>query len=243
MISQINLITSGNYIALSGALRRPSTVHGARTGFLISGFQGFVALERPREVEITVERELVDAAGVPRRWRLSARFPMSADGVEPTAAELAAAYRDLDQRLERARAEAGLRGPAARAERSLEELVETYRPRQAELVEMLLADGELTEHEAELLRSAVAGSRPRAPVPAAPSAPGSTEFLAAMPLANDRTPATARSVPELIATYQIGSLKQAGAVRARRQISYDEYMALKHHFAEAERAESAASPP
>jgi hypothetical protein len=202
-----------------------------------------VTLERPREVEITVERELEDPAGVPRRWRLSARFPMSADGVEPTAAELAMAYRDLERRLEQARAEAGMRGPAARPERSLEELVETYRPRQAELVEMLLADGEITEHEAELLRSAVGGSRPLSPAPAGPTPPGSTEFLAAIPLANDRTPAKARPVLELIAAYQIGSLKQAGAVRARRQISYDEYMALKRHFAEAEQARSAASAP
>jgi hypothetical protein len=34
--------------------------------------------------------------------------------------------------------------------------------------------------------------------------------------------------------YQINSLKQAGAVRARREISFSEYMALKRHFQEAE---------
>jgi hypothetical protein len=41
-------------------------------------------------------------------------------------------------------------------------------------------------------------------------------------------------VEELLHTYQITSLRQAGAVRARRQISFDEYMSLKRHFAASE---------
>ena len=36
------------------------------------------------------------------------------------------------------------------------------------------------------------------------------------------------------AEYAVDSLKQAGAVRARREISFAEYMALKRHFQEAE---------
>jgi hypothetical protein len=46
----------------------------------------------------------------------------------------------------------------------------------------------------------------------------------------DRTPSSPRPVDELVRTYRIESIKQAGAVRARRQISYEEYMALKRHF-------------
>jgi hypothetical protein len=199
-----------------------------------------VTLRRGREVELSIEREVLDASGVPRRLRLSARFLLEDGATAPTPAELARALRDLDRELDGARAEAGFRGPVPRAERSRTELLETYRPRQPQLIDALLADGEVTEHEAEILRAALpasAASRPpaeRETAPAKPAIPETDRPLAAMPLSVDRTPTVARPVAELLATFQIGSLKQAGAIRARRQISYDEYMALKRHFAASE---------
>ncbi len=186
---------------------------------------------RPREIELSVERELHDAAGISRRVRLTARFPLEEGTAAPEPGELSESLRDLDHRLERAGTAAGWRGAEPRSERSLEELVETYRPRQPELIELLLADGEISEPEAHLLRRSLGGDRPTAPVPSlAPAGPPPTS-LAAMPLSNDRSPVLPRPVPELLELYRIGTLKQAGAVRARRQISFDEYMALKRHFA------------
>jgi hypothetical protein len=193
-----------------------------------------VTLRRGREVDLSIEREFLDGEGVPRKLRVAARFTNESGDRPPTPEELAAAFRELDRDLEAARTGAGYRGPAPRSDRSRAELLETYRPRQPELVEALLADGEVTEREAEILRAALPPSRPRpsTPTSAPPRAPipETDRPLAAMPLSNDRTPTTPRPVAELLATFQIGSLKQAGAIRARRQISYDEYMALKRHF-------------
>ncbi len=194
-----------------------------------------MALRRGREVDLSIEREFLDGDGIPRKLRVSARFTNESGDRPPTAEELAGAFRELDRDLEVARTKAGYRGPAPRTDRSKAELIETYRPRQPELVEALLADGEVNEREAELLRATLPTVRPTPPTPAAAPfrapIPETDRPLAAMPLSNDRTPTVPRPVPELLSTFQIGSLKQAGAIRARRQISYDEYMALKRHFA------------
>jgi hypothetical protein len=61
-----------------------------------------------------------------------------------------------------------------------------------------------------------------------------------VPLAAEPKLPPARPVPELLRTFQIASLRQAGAVRARRQISFAEYMALKRHF---ESTDGDAKPP
>ncbi len=205
-----------------------------------------VTTGRAADIEIAVEREVLDRQGASRRVRLSARITSTDATSPPSTSELGEAIRSVDEELEKGCLQAGFRLPSSRPDRTREELVETYRPRQSELVDVLLSDGEITEREAELLRSSV-----RAPGPAAPpgppvSAAGTAEAgvlrgLAALPLSNDRTPANARPVEELLRVYQISTLKQAGAVRARRQISYDEYMSLKHHFAQDE-ASAAASP-
>ena len=131
-----------------------------------------------------------------------------------------------------------------RPDRELTELVETYRPRQSELVDLLRDEGELTAVEHGRLREYLAAGTTRLPdrsfedAPASARSPASRDGpaptmappLAAAPLESDRTPSTSRPVPVLLEQYQISSLKQAGAVRARRQISYEEYMALKRHF-------------
>lgn len=186
---------------------------------------------RRKEYELSVEQELPAALdGARRHARLTARFSREPGEAEPTDAELAGALRELTDRLARASETAGVgRGPSARGpDRPLPELLETYRPRQFELVELLHADGEVSDGEYQVLRAHVrehpveAGVAPSAPLPVAPSRAG------------------ARSVEELLRTYQISSLRQAGAVRARRQISFEEYMSLKRHFAPAEEAKPSA---
>lgn len=181
---------------------------------------------RRTEYELTVEQELPAAVdGAPRRARLTARFSGESDDVPLDDAELARSLRDLSDRLARASEAAGVgRGPASmpHPDRPLEELLETYRPRQIELVELLHADGELTDGEYAVLRTRVMETSAGVPAPKGPLAP----------MASPRT--GSRSVEELLRTYQIASLRQAGAVRARRQISFEEYMSLKRHFASSE---------
>ena len=77
----------------------------------------------------------------------------------------------------------------------------------------------MTEGEAEILR-AFLSSTPASPaaiarVPSAVMAPvpETDRPLAAMPLSVDRAPSSPRPVPELLATFQIATLKQAGAIR------------------------------
>ncbi|MCI4345442.1 MAG: hypothetical protein L3K07_01610 [Thermoplasmata archaeon] len=201
--------------------------------------------ERPAPVRLTVERELpATGASGTERVRLSRELEPGADGLltpERLSSELASLRTSLDSALR----SLGLAGAPAR-ERPLEELLDTYRPRQGELVELLREDGEITEREYGTLRAYLDGG-------AASASPGAFDHpdvpsvgrpiperpIAAAPLEGDRTPTTARAVSVLLETFQITSLKQAGAVRARRQISYDEYMALKRHFSRTEATPSA----
>jgi len=196
---------------------------------------------RRREVELTVERPLrADSPGA-GTVRLSAKFDVG-DANGPSHADLARALDDLQADLDGLVGPLLAAAPVTRPDRDLTELVETYRPRQRELVDLLLAEGELTNTEhgrlVEYLRA-----------PPAPAEPAVTVLerrydapIAAAPALAARTDENARPVPELLRTYQIGSLKQAGAVRARREISFAEYMALKRHFQEAEAA-SGRGPP
>jgi hypothetical protein len=194
----------------------------------------------PTEVVLSVEGEAARPGESPRRIRLEARFRVAGPG--PTPAELGEAVAALDRDLSEATRLAGFAPTSPpRADRSLTELVETYRPRQAELVELLLAEGEVTPSEAEALRNYLAGPATAATPPARPrdEVPITDRPIAAAPLENDRTPIRARPVADLLAQYHIESLRQAGAVRARRQISFEEYMALKRHFAPSEAAAAA----
>jgi Tfp pilus assembly protein PilP len=186
-----------------------------------------------RRVELTlsVERELLGPTGTPERIRLTAKFDAAGDpSVEPSTEELRAATARLREELD---AIPGMDSAPGRSSRSLEELVETYRPRQAELVGLLQSDGEINAAEANLLLAnlASAASGPSAPGARPPDIPPPTDRpIAAVPLELDRAPSTPRPVRELLEKYRIETLRQAGAVRSRRQISYEEYMALKRHF-------------
>ena len=181
-----------------------------------------------RETELSVERPLGNG-GVAR---LTARFAAAPDGAAPTPAELRTTLDALAAELD------GIVGlplaalPAERVDRELRELIETYRPRQQELLDVLRDDGELTGGEYARLREYLSHPRssPAAPSPPARSEPVPEAPIAAAPIAAERSLPPARPVPELLETFQITSLKQAGAVRARRQISFAEYMALKRHF-------------
>jgi hypothetical protein len=194
---------------------------------------------RRREVELTVERGVDPGNPAAGSARLTARFEVSGGPDSPTHAELADALEQLRGELD------GLIGVplagaiATRPDRNLVELVETYRPRQRDLIDALRDDGELTRGEHESLVSylagiGAAGARPPAVAPAVPSF---DRPIAAMPIAAERASESARPVEDLLREYQIASLKQAGAVRARREISFEEYMALKRHFQKEESPE------
>ncbi|HTT26540.1 MAG TPA: hypothetical protein VMH90_06235 [Thermoplasmata archaeon] len=192
---------------------------------------------RRTSITLTLEREVTGTDGAPERLRLGATFEVPAEGPNGEA------LREALTRLREEIGELAGAGPGPRgARRSLEELIETYRPRQAELVELLREDGEISAPEAELLQAhlakapATTGPSPSLPVGVPPP---TDRPIAAMPLENDRAPSTPRPVAQLLEQYRITSLKQAGAVRARRQISFEEYMALKRHFG----AEAPPPPP
>jgi hypothetical protein len=202
-----------------------------------------MTLERT-ELELSVEQEAAPPGQPPRRLRLTARF--RAAGTGPSTVELGEAVAALDRDLAEAAQRAGFVPTAVpRADRPLSELVETFRPRQPELIELLLAEGELSPAEAEALRQYLAGplASGAPPTPRRDEVPVTDRPIAAAPLEADRTPSRARPVSELISQYRIESLRQAGAVRARRQISFEEYMALKRHFTPAGAAPEAAEKP
>jgi hypothetical protein len=203
---------------------------------------------RRREVELSVERPLEPDRPTAGVVRLSVRFDGGDAGQGPSPNELAqeldALRADLDALIGLPIAAV----PAARPDRELTELVETYRPRQRELVDLLRDEGQLTPAEhARLAEYLALGGVPKPPAP--PPIPETERLIATVPIDRE-LPATARPevapapppratpspaarpVPELLRTYQISSLRQAGAVRARRQISFAEYMALKRHFEE-----------
>jgi hypothetical protein len=175
--------------------------------------------------------------------RLSVRLETSSTGEPPSPRELAEALDALKADLD------ALVGPplaalaAARSERDLSELVETYRPRQRELVDLLREEGEITPTEHVRLVEYLSTASPRPPVPEVRrSEPRFDQPIAAVPITANRLPDATRPVAELLRLYQIASLKQAGAVRARRQISFEEYMALKRHFQPIEAAGSEGTP-
>ena len=196
--------------------------------------------KRP-EWDLSIERVVLVGPGAePATIRFTARFAEGTDVPDPT--EVASTIRTLIDQMVRALPPDLPSAPALpRPERGIQELLETYRPRQPELVDLLRDEGQLSAGEyAQLKRHLSATPTPALPAGSAPHAGDSGEPplverpLAAAPLAHDRTPATPRPVAQLLELYRIESVKQAGAVRARRQISYDEYMAIKAHFAPAE---------
>jgi hypothetical protein len=202
---------------------------------------------RRRELELSVERPLEPDRPAAGTVRLTARFETPEGGERATPAELA---KELDALKADLEALVGLpiaAVPTARPDRELTELIETYRPRQRELVDLLRDEGGLTASEhARLVEYLALRGRDPTPTPFSPASE-TDRLIATVPI--DRVPVAvppkdvgdgpphrvhpapgARMVDELLRTYQISSLRQAGAVRARRQISFDEYMALKRHF-------------
>ncbi len=179
---------------------------------------------RRTAITLRVEREVDGPGGLRERLALEATL----EGGEGAGGE--GGVEELRSALARLRAEMDALAPSASGgPRSLDELVETYRPRQRELVALLEADGEITGPEANLLLAHLAqGGGDGSAGSGLP--PPTDRPIAALPLENDRTPSTPRPISRLLSEYRIETLKQAGAVRARRQISYEEYMALKRHF-------------
>jgi hypothetical protein len=186
---------------------------------------------RRRETELSLERPLGPEGPAGGVVRLSVRLEPPADGTAPSPSELAEALDALKADLDALVGPPLAALPSTRADRPLAELVGAYRPRQRELVDLLRDEGEITPLEHTRLveyLSAGAGTPSAASPPAEP--PRFDQPIAAMPIVAERPSEPTRPVAELIRQYQIASLKQAGAVRARRQISFEEYMALKRHF-------------
>lgn len=190
-----------------------------------------------RSVELTAERARSSGTVV----RLTVRVPAHEDGRRPSTDELAEALRTLESELEALIGGSEASASPVRTDRELNELLLAYRPRQPELVELLRADGEISEAEYQRLRAHL-DAHPPAPTPPAP-APAKAPVAPAPAAPRTEEPArsggAARPVEVLTRAYQIETLKQAGAVRSRREISFEEYMALKRHF----EAAAARRPP
>ena len=195
---------------------------------------------RRRETELSLERPLTRDGPAGGVVRLTVRFEPDSAGVGPSPRELAVALDALKADMDALVGLPFAASAAARPDRSLLELIDTYRPRQRELVDLLLDEGEISKPEHERLAEYVAGitGSARAPASVVPP-PTFDQPISAVPIAAapatgpiipDRRSDASRPIEELLEAYQIASLKQAGAVRARRQISFEEYMALKRHF-------------
>lgn len=173
--------------------------------------------------------------------RLASRLEVDGER-SPDPSELARELDRLKADLDALVGPALAAAPIARPDRSFSELVDTYRPRQRELVDLLRDEGELTAGEHARLVEYLAAERTARPEPSAPVRVSETDrLIATVPIDRPVAPAPSRGGPgtgservrpvaELLATYQIATLRQAGAVRGRRQISFAEYMALKQHF-------------
>jgi hypothetical protein len=170
--------------------------------------------------------------------RLSVRLEPGPNGAGPTPAELKEAMESLAADLDALVGPLLAAAPIARPDREVRELVEAYRPRQRVLVDLLRDEGEITAVEHERLVAYLVGSPATVPAPEPAEIPTDRPLAAvpisATPAGPERSLPAARPIPELLRTYQIASLRQAGAVRARRQISFAEYMALKRYFQDLE---------
>ncbi len=212
---------------------------------------------RRREIELSVERPLGALGDGVGTVRLTVRIEPGDDGARPGPAELKQELEALTEDLNALVGPPIAALPAVRPDRPLAELVDTYRPRQRELIDLLREEGELTGGEHARLVDYLASLSEGRPREVAAPPPGETErLIATVPIERPAAPPMrreaaggpsslstepARPVPELLRTSQITSLRQAGAVRARRQISFAEYMALKRHFEESAGAPSEGS--
>jgi len=189
-----------------------------------------VALRR-RETELSLERPSGPDGPASGVVRLTARFEAGPEGEAPSPRELAEALDRLRADLDALIGPPLAALPASRPDRDLSELVDTYRPRQRELVDLLRDEGEITPLEHGLLAEYLSSTTPSTmPIPPPTRPPTFDQPIAAVPISAERRSEATRSVADLLRQYQISSLKQAGAVRARRQISFEEYMTLKRHF-------------
>jgi hypothetical protein len=188
---------------------------------------------RRRETELSLERPLGPDGPAGGVLRLSVRLDADPSGAPPSPRELAESLDGLKADLDALLGVPIAALPATRVDRELPELVGTYRPRQRELVDLLRDEGEITPTEhlrlLDYLSTSTSAPEPPPPVPVRVE-PRFDQPIAAVPISVDRPSESTRPVAELIRQYQIASLKQAGAVRARRQISFEEYMSLKRHF-------------
>ncbi|HEY6238008.1 MAG TPA: hypothetical protein VIZ68_02335, partial [Thermoplasmata archaeon] len=145
------------------------------------------------ELDLAVERDVAGEDGVVRRYRLTTRLVLDPpDGPVP-AEELRERFRALSEELDGV-VPAGRSVDGAREDRPTTELVETYRPRQLELLDLLREEGEISGTEFTRLRQYLADR----PGGVAPEVPVTDRPIAAAPLAVDRSPIIPRPVRELL---------------------------------------------
>ena len=197
---------------------------------------------RRKDLTVSLEQEVPSSEGeAPRRLRVAMTLEPGEDGkVSPS--ETSEAVRELSDLLQSsasslASASGSSTGP--RPDRSLSELVQTYRPRDLALLDALLWEGEITPTEHELLRSqlpkpgavATTAPSPAREVPASPTpAPPSTPAPARPVPASGTARPSARSVDQLLRELGIQDLRDVNRARGREMISYEEWAALKAHF-------------
>ena len=169
-------------------------------------------------VTLTLSVEVPDGERPPRRLAVSTTLKPQGETAAPP--EVREALERLKGWLDEGERLLLGAGAGAKPDRSLEELVETYHPRDARLLDSLLWDGEISPTEHDLLLTTL---RPVEPpkVPAPAGLQGS-----------DRSGGAPRPPEGLVAELGLKDLKDANRARFRRLISYDEWVALKAYFAQ-----------
>jgi hypothetical protein len=191
---------------------------------------------RRDRLEISLEEDFPSAGDEPpRRLTLTWQLTPPEEGTIPWE-EIRATIEELRNLLKASREvlvppEGGPWPTVPHEERSLEELLETYRPRSKELVDALLWEGQLTPTEHERLLQAVTqgparreGSPPR-------GEDGGSERPPSQSPSSRRGGRPPRSPQELVAELHLQDLKDANRARFQRLISYEEWVRLKEYFA------------
>ncbi|MDE1820140.1 MAG: hypothetical protein KGJ23_07650 [Euryarchaeota archaeon] len=193
---------------------------------------------KPQGITVSVEEEALPAGDTPARRVHLAMTLQPAEGAEVTTEEVQAAVKLLSHHLESAIAtlsEGGPSGAGPRPDRPLPDLLETYRPRNLELVDALLWEGELTPTEHQVLQAAVRTPPERAskgPPPKTAPPPEAPLATIAPSASSSQGPArtSPRSVDALLRELDLKDMRDANRARGRRMISYEEWAALKSHF-------------
>jgi hypothetical protein len=172
---------------------------------------------KQKEVVICLEGEVFRGGDV-APWKLKLSTTIEPDeGGKVTERDIMDATENLRNILSSALRSAGtsesavaVPTPTVGPPRSLEVLNQVYTPRSVEHVDALMWEGQITAAEHSLLVSSMRGK-------STPSQPVSRRQ---------------RGIEEMVRELRIESLRDANMARAKEQVSYEEWTALKRHFSE-----------